>query len=203
MTTTSKNQYADFWQGRYDEQVTPWDLGAVSPHFSSVLENASLPIGKMLVPGSGRAHDAAFFAQRGFEVTAVDYTKGAYIEASKLYGSLENLTIIQDDIFHLPDSFDDQFDYVLEHTCYCAINPSRRQDYVTMCHNVLKPNGQVIGVFWNIEDPDGPPFGTTPEQLTAQFQPEFTLLSLDPVLKNTTGRGGQEFVGHFQKNQIQ
>ena len=140
MTTDLKNQFVDFWQERYDEQITPWDLGQVSPHFEQFLQFTQLPLGKMFVPGCGRAHDAAFFAEQGFDVNAVDYTKGAIEEVQRLYGHLENLTLEQQDIFHLPKSFTNKFDYLLEHTCYCAINPKRRILYARVSSNKQKSN---------------------------------------------------------------
>ena len=66
------------------------------------------------------------------------------------------------DIFELPKLFNQSFDIVLEYTCFCAIDPARRKDYIEMVNHILKPEGELVGLLFPIDkDPndDGPPFG--------------------------------------------
>lgn len=184
----------NFWENRYEAENTPWDLAGPSPHFVDLLGQKPdfLKPGKMAVLGSGRGHDAACFAQAGFEVTGFDYAPGAIKLASKLYGKLARFE--RADIFDLADPaslYTENFDYVLEHTCFCAILPEQRLDYVRAVSNLLKPGGYLIGIFWEHRDTDGPPFSTTKADLEAAFAQAFESISrLDrtPV----SGRGGVE-----------
>ena len=173
----------DFWQNRYATHNTPWDLGEASPHFVEFLKQRPdwLKPGKMAVPGSGRGHDAALFAQAGFDVIGFDYAPGAIQEAQTRYGQIARFQ--QANLFDMaqPDSpWAGQFDYVLEHTCFCAILPQERPAYVKSVQNLLKPSGYLIGVFWEHQDPDGPPFSTTETQIRSDFQTAFELVSIQP-----------------------
>ncbi len=187
------NQYVDFWQDRYDTRQTPWDLGGPSPHFAHFLNihGAKFPPGRMAVMGAGRGHDAALFANAGFEVTAFDYAPGAVQEAKRLYGNL--FTPVQQDIFSLGSQYQNGFDYVLEHTCFCAIHPNQRQSYVEAVCSLLKPGGVLIGVFWEHDDPQGPPFPTTPDEIRQLFSEHFNIEQEEAFPASTSGRTGIEY----------
>ena len=72
------------------------------------------------------------------------------------------------------------FDVVFEHTCFCAIPPERRPDYVSAVASALRPKGCLLAIFYLDPglDPgeNGPPFGVTREELDALFGPRFTIL---------------------------
>lgn len=182
----------DFWEERYETGSTPWDLGGPSPHFVALLQEKPdwLKPGKMAVPGSGRGHDAALFAKAGFEVTGFDYSLAAVERAKDLYGKIANFE--HADIFTLSDSpFAGQFDYVLEHTCFCAILPKQRMDYAVMANSLLKPKGLLLGVFWEHTDTDGPPFITTMKDVQTIFETTFEILSVEEKTA-AAGRDGVE-----------
>lgn len=171
----------DFWQGRYDASNTPWDLGGPSPHFVELLKQppAFLKPGNMVVFGAGRGHDAALFAQHGFDVLGLDYAPGAVQAASQLYGSVARFE--QANIFDLVDPASPKagtFDYLLEHTCFCAILPQERSAYVQAAGNLLKPGGYLIGIFWEHGETDGPPFSTTEADLRRAFEPIFDVVDI-------------------------
>jgi SAM-dependent methyltransferase len=187
-------QDVDFWESRYAAENTPWDLAGPSPHFVALLAQKPtfLSVGKMAVLGSGRGHDAALFGKTGFDVTGFDYAPGAVKVASDLYSAYARFQVA--DIFALTDpvwSNLPAFDYVLEHTCFCAIPPERRTDYVQAVRHILKPGGYLIGVFWEHNEVDGPPFSTTEADLKGFFTPDFEVISIEN--KNpVAGRSGVE-----------
>jgi len=183
-----------FWQNRYDTGQTNWDLGQASPHFIALMQNPPgwLKAGKMAVLGCGRGHDAALFGKAGFEVTGFDYAPGAILEAHALYKDW--VSFQQANIFDLanPDSpWAGQFDYLLEHTCFCAIHPKERPAYAQSAKNLLKPGGILLGVFWEHNEPDGPPFSTTEAQLQQAFGADFEFVSQQD-LPPANDRGGVE-----------
>ncbi len=70
MTTGLK---LDYWEQRYQEGRTGWDLGQPAPPFGHLLAQQDAPQpGKMAVLGAGRGENALLFADRGFEVTGFD-----------------------------------------------------------------------------------------------------------------------------------
>ena len=83
--------------------------------------------------------------------------------------------------FALEDFLEDEppflFDWVFEHTLYCAIDPRERDHYVKAALRRLKPDGQYLAVNYLIPDEDGPPFGTTRDELLKRFSPHFDLVS--------------------------
>src|SRR5688572_22925855 len=61
-----------FWEGRYQEGRTRWDLGGPTPVFAELLESPAAPKpGRTLVVGCGKGHDVLYFARHGFDVLGV------------------------------------------------------------------------------------------------------------------------------------
>jgi SAM-dependent methyltransferase len=108
-----------FWEQRYQDHSTQWDLGMAAPPFVSLLASSAAPQpGKTAVIGCGQGHDAGLFAQHGFDVIGFDFAPSAIARAKNL-SQLREITcqFLQRDIFDLPSEFPAIFDYVIEHTC--------------------------------------------------------------------------------------
>ncbi len=114
---------ADKWEADYLRGSDGWDLGGPNPVFRNLLASGKLSPGKILVVCAGRGYDAREFAQHGFQVTAVDFSPSAAQEMEKLSDPGAPMEIMQHDLFTLPQDLNETFDYVLEYTCYCAIDP--------------------------------------------------------------------------------
>ena len=191
----------EYWENRYQEKTDRWDLGQAAPPFVSLLDSPRSPLpGKVAVLGCGRGYDALLFATHGFEVTGFDFAPLAIAGATALAQATgSSAKFLQRDIFDLPTEFPNYFDYVIEHTCFCAIDPSQRPAYVRLVHSILQPEGELIGLFWAHTRPGGPPFGTTPDQIQQYFEADFAILSLDRVTNSVPGRQGEEYLGRFRK----
>ncbi len=156
----------------------PWDLGTFSPPFKTFLESPSaVPPGKLAALGCGTGNDALLFAKHGFEVSAFDFAPSAIaatkekFEHAQLLG--KSAFVVQRDIFDLAE-FNGKFDYVLEHTCFCAIDPSRRPAYERTVRDLLKPNGKLIALWWLLErDSPLPPFSVSKTEIRELFSPNF------------------------------
>ncbi|HEY9660037.1 MAG TPA: methyltransferase domain-containing protein [Allocoleopsis sp.] len=190
---------ADFWEGRYQEGTARWDLGQPAPPFVSLLAGSDPPKpGKMAVLGSGRGHDALLFARNGFEVIGFDFAPSA-IGAATAAAQQQGLAaqFLQRDIFELTAEFEFCFDYVLEHTCFCAITPKQRPDYVKLVQSILRPQGELIALFWAHDRPGGPPFGVSVAELEQQFLPAFEVISFSPAINSVEGRA-EEYLARFR-----
>jgi SAM-dependent methyltransferase len=186
----------DFWEGRYQEGTTRWDLGQPAPPFVTLLDAADAPKpGRIAVLGAGRGHDALLFADRGFDVVGFDFAPSA-IEAAIATAQARGLSaqFLQRDIFDLPAEFAHQFDYVLEHTCYCAILPEQREDYVHLVRSILRPHGELIALFWAHDRPGGPPFGTSPDEILQRFSPAFEVVSIGQPTNSIESRKNEEYL---------
>ncbi|MEM9447267.1 MAG: methyltransferase domain-containing protein [Cyanobacteria bacterium P01_E01_bin.6] len=189
----------EFWEQRYQERTDRWDLGQPAPPFVHLLNSADAPTpGRMIVLGSGNGHDALLFAKHGFEVIGIDFAPSAIAHAQAA-AHAEHLTakFIQRDIFELANDWSGQFDYVLEHTCFCAIAPHQRSAYVSLAHELLCQNGELIGLFWAHSKPGGPPFGTTPDEIRDLFSQKFQHLNLHQATNSVPSRAPDEYLGRF------
>lgn len=167
-----------YWSQIYEQEANPgWNLGEPAEALKDMLPRLKIARSRVLVLGCGEGHDAALFAASGHFVTAVDISPLALERARKLYGHMPNLTFVEADLFKLPADFEQSFDVVFEHTCYCAINPERRKDLVKIWNRVLAPGGHLMGIFYTFEKRQGPPYGTSEwelrQRLRSSYQPIF------------------------------
>ena len=155
-----------FWQSHYSNGRIPWDLGAPTPTFARLAASGNYPPGQMIVLGAGRGHDARLFARHGFTVLAVDFASEAVAAMHLLDNPATPVQILQADIFALPKTMNGRFDYLLEYTCFCAIDPSRRGEYAALAVRLLKPDGLYIALAFPIgQRPGGPPFVVQPDDM--------------------------------------
>jgi len=189
------------WESNYEKHEDGWDLGGPTPVFKRIATNARFVPGRMLVPGAGRGHDAREFSRHGFEVTAVDFTAYAVNEMKRLADPNAPIEIFQQDIFTFPHEYDGAFDYLLEYTCFCAIDPQRRSEYADVVTRLLKPEGILIDLAYPLDNrKDGPPFGLTDSELLDLFQERgFKLLSREKSADSIPRRKEAEELFIFQK----
>src|SRR5262249_42258418 len=97
-----KSVGSDFWTNIYENGEPGWEFGRESVVLPSVLPRLKIPRSRVLVPGCGTGHDAAFFARQGHLVTGVDFSRPALERARVQYGDLKDLRFVQADVFSLP-----------------------------------------------------------------------------------------------------
>ena len=71
------------------------------------------------------------------------------------------------------------FDFVVEHTCLCALDPAQRPSYVRSVFNVLKSGGHLLAVFFNkVSDYSGggPPHPISLTEIEALFSEHFVFI---------------------------
>ncbi|SBO44448.1 methyltransferase domain-containing protein [Cyanobium sp. NIES-981] len=162
---------AEAWDARYREQRDGWELGRPAPPLEAFLRRHPLaprPPGVVLVPGCGRGHEAALLADLGFSAVGVDVSGEAVRRARQLHGARHpGIRWLQRDLFDgeglARQGLDSgSLDGVLEHTCFCAIDPAQRQAYIATAARLLRPGGWLLGLFWCHGRPGGPPWGSDP-----------------------------------------
>ena len=190
----------EFWEDRYQEGTDRWDLGQAAPPFVRLLNGIDAPPpGAIAVLGSGKGHDALLFAERGFEVTGFDFAASAIAHATETAQTRGlSAQFLQRDIFELGQEFADRFDYVLEHTCFCAIDPAQRSDYVNVVRSILKPQGQLIALFWAHTRLGGPPYGADPDEVLRQFTPSFEPVVFEQTQDSIASRQNEEYLARFR-----
>ena len=193
------------WDNRYQTKTDCWDLGCPAPPFIHLLDSPQAPKpGRIAVLGCGSGQDAMLFAAAGFEVVGFDFATSAIDRAMAAAKDrdLNNIQFLQRNIFELETEFHNSFDYVLEHTCFCAIDPLRRSDYVQTVKQLLRPNGTLIALFYTHNRSGGPPFGVKPKEVLAYFKADFTAIAFDKAKNSIDKRKGEEHLGIFQVRSV-
>lgn len=191
---------SQFWTDIYREEVKPgFDLQKPAPGLVDTLNKIKIPKSRVLVLGAGPCNDAAYFAQQGHLVTAVDFSEEAFSRARAQFGNLPNLQMVVADAFHLPGHFQQSFDLVFEHTCYCAIDPSMRGELVKVWRKVLVDRGHLLGIFFAMSKREGPPYGGSEWEVRERLKKGFDFLYWQRLRNSVEGRLGREFVVYAQK----
>ncbi|MCL4788471.1 MAG: class I SAM-dependent methyltransferase [Verrucomicrobia bacterium] len=164
-----------YWEERYQTREMPWEKGAPSPGLVDFLaSNPNLPGETVCVPGCGTGHDVREWAKAGFRAYGYDIAPSAIrlgrerTRAAGLQAEFRQLDFLREEP---PFPFDGLF----EHTLFCAIQPIERELYVNAVRRWLKPGGHFLAVNYLIPDRDGPPFGTTRQELWQRLSPHFDL----------------------------
>lgn len=189
------------WETHYQTGDTPWEKGEAHPGLVAYLKEIEFG-GRILVPGCGTGHDVRALASRGAEVVGLDVAPSAVRRAQSL-PSAGRESYLLGDLFALPDNLRGTFDGVFEHTCFCAINPSLRPDYVRSVHQALQPEGKLLAIFYldpGHDSPDeGPPFEVSIAELDRLFSPYFTVLQEWLPAGTYPGREGREWMRLSQR----
>lgn len=186
----------DFWEGLYARGADEWEMRRPHPSLVHFVETTPPPQGRIAVPGCGRGHDARFLARRGYEVVGFDFAPAA-VAAARGLAAAEGVDVAfeQHDIFALGREGAGPFDGVWEYTCFCAIDPRRRAEYVHTLARILKPGGWLLAVFFPVRPGrGGPPFPVSKAEvrrlLAGRFRIERALAPPRPVPR----RGGLEWM---------
>lgn len=184
---------ANTWNQRYLDGTTAWDKGVVAPPIARLLREGVVAAGASIaVVGAGRGHEAFEAARLGFRVTAFDYAPEATVALrATSQASGVSIDVVQGDVLRLHQTHARQFDAVLEHTCYCAIDPSERDAYVVAVSGALHPGGLLFGLFYNHGRPGGPPFDTTEADVRSRFV-GFSIERLVRARDSFSSRRGEE-----------
>jgi len=186
----------EFWEDVYARGGDGWELGRPAPPLVDVLDTMPPPRGRVAVPGCGRGHDARLLAARGYDVTGFDFAPAALSQARAL-ATREGVAATFDgrDVFTLGRELPNAFDGVWEYTCFCAIDPARRAEYVRSLAGTLRAGGWLLACFFPLRAlTPGPPFVVSPAEVRRLLTPAFTIERAFDPLRSARGRQGREWV---------
>lgn len=184
------------WQEAYEKRETPWEKGKPHPALLDFLATKGPFAGEIFVPGCGSGHDVRALSTPQNHVLGIDLAPFA-IEKARSFPKVGNEEYQLGDLFALPPALDEKFDVVFEHTCFCAIDPKRREDYAETIVRVLKPGGKFIAIFFpnpDVDEDEGPPFPVSVEELEKLFDGDFVVEGEWVPEQTHPGREGRELV---------
>jgi hypothetical protein len=192
---------AAFWSRLYDEGQDGWELGRAAPPLSRwVSDHSDLVRGRRtLVLGAGRGHDARLFARAGGQVIGVDFSARA-VDESRALAAAEGTAVEfrERDVFALRLDLE-RYELCVEHTCFCAIDPARRAEYVDVVADVLVPGATFVALFWVHARPGGPPFALSAAEIDGLFAGRFAEVERETPADSVATRLGQELLITYRR----
>ncbi len=209
-----------FWEELYAGGKDGWELGTPAPPLSAWLDSGvrfppadvrpwgsagAIPAPpqttmarspRLAVPGCGRGHDARLLAGHGYRVWGFDFAAAPIAEARAL-ARQDGVAVSYErrDIFTLDRDYAGFFDGVWEYTCFCAIDPARREEYARLIHALLRPGGTLLACFYPLrEGDDGPPFPVSQPEIERLLAPHFRIVQSGPPARSVERRQGLEWL---------
>jgi SAM-dependent methyltransferase len=190
--------HEQFWNTRWQNRQTGWDLGQASPPITSYVDQLTDKNIAILIPGCGNAYEAAYLLEKGFtNVTLIDIAQFPVQQLCERFNpdTDPRIHILHGDFFEHVGSYD----LILEQTFFCALDPSLRDAYVQKMASLLKPGGKLVGVLFNRDFEGGPPFGGHIEEYRDHFAPHFHVNIMEPCHNSIAPRAGSEAFIQLEK----
>jgi SAM-dependent methyltransferase len=193
-----------------------FDLARAAPALCDWLDGHRLLRGRALVPGCGRGHDVIELARRGFEALGVDFARTAIRDARALAAkSRVPARFLERDLFSLlvdprrqepwaaESALEEgSIDLWWENTCYCAVEPSRRDEYASIAARLVRSGGTLLFLAFPVDrrGARGSPFPIRAEEIARRFAPRFVLRTLAPPPRpSSPGRLGRELLAVLER----
>lgn len=181
---------SDYWENRYLEETTRWDLGTVSPpikEYIDQLENKEL---RIAIPGGGNSYEAEYLFKNDFtNVSVIDIAASPLENIQYRIPNFPKDRLIQEDFFNL----DMTFDLVIEQTFFCALHPNLRSAYAKKMHSLLATEGKIVGLLFDAPlYEDHPPFGGNKKEYQKLFTPYFDIEIMETATNSIESRAGRE-----------
>ncbi len=185
-----KNLSKEFWNQKYLDSNTPWDIGDVSPPLKSFIDQIKNKNIRILIPGAGNAYEAVYLFENRFQnVFVCDWAEEAFDSLKTQIPTFPKSHLLVSDFFEL----ELEIDLILEQTFFCAIDPNLRHKYVQKSADLLSSGGLIAGLLFASEFPmEGPPFGGTATEYRKLFEPFFEIETLEIAKNSIKPRLGNE-----------
>lgn len=189
---------SDYWEDRYQENITGWDLGVVSTpikEYIDQLDNKEIKIG---IPGGGNSYEAEYLFKSGFlQVYVIDIAALPLQNIQKRIPNFPKDQLLQQDFFDVEMTFD----LIIEQTFFCALAPTLRSAYAKKMHSLLTPKGKIVGLLFNVPlNKEHPPFGGNIKEYKKLFDPYFDIEIMETATNSVESRAGRELFIKMQKN---
>ncbi|MAB57078.1 MAG: SAM-dependent methyltransferase [Aequorivita sp.] len=191
------NYYEAFWNHKYLSGETGWDIGQVSTPIKEYIDQLSDKNLKILIPGGGNSYEAEYLFENGFNnVFVVDISSIPLKNLAERIPSFPKENLLHADFFELEDTFD----LILEQTFFCALDPSLREAYTDKMHQLLKPDGKLVGLLFNIPlNDDKPPFGGNKDEYEKLFSEKFKIEKMETAYNSIPPRARNELFFKLRK----
>jgi len=187
----------EFWDDRYLNENTGWDIGYASTPLSSYVDSIDNKNLKILIPGCGNAYEAEYLIEKKFSnITLIDISSVLTDRIKKKFEGDKRVTILNKDFFE----HEGKYDLILEQTFFCSLDLSMRTEYCMKMNTLLNPDGILAGVLFNTDfGKEGPPFGGSKTEYKKLFSKFFDIKILKECYNSIQPRAGKELFFIFKK----
>jgi len=181
----------EFWQKRWIDNKTGWDIGYAAPPITDLIDTLTDRDIRILIPGAGNGYEAEYLHKAGFgNVYVMDIAAMPLENLSKRVPDFPGEHLLNENFFEHKGLYD----LIIEQTFFIAIDPALRHEYVRKMKELLKPGGHLTGllIFRNDPSPGGPPYVDTKENYFKYFEGEFEINKFEIAQNSIKPRAGWE-----------
>ena len=181
---------SEFWESSNQNQQTGWDIGYAATPIKVYIDQLTNKDQKILIPGAGNSYEAEYLFNKGFKnIFILEFAESPINNFLKRVPNFPKEQILIENFF----DHRDKYDLIIEHTFFCALDPSLRESYVEKTSSLLKSNGKLIGLLFRIDfENDHPPYGGSPEEYERLFSPNFTFKIFETAYNSIKPRQDNE-----------
>ncbi len=197
----SKANEQQYWTKRYQEGSTGWDIGYPSTPLKEYIDQLTDKNISILIPGAGNAYEAEYLWKQGVQnVYILDISEFPLKQFHERNPDFPKTQLVLEDFFE----HETQYDLVLEQTFFCSFVPTNenRNGYVKHMAKLLKPNGKLVGVWFDIpltSTVEKRPFGGDKNLYMSYLSSFFKTITFEKCYNSIPPRMGSELFGIFQK----
>lgn len=178
-----------YWNQRYLDQNTAWDVGFVSTPLKQYFDGLEDKNMRILIPGAGNSYEAEYLKRKGFEnVFVCDFAEQPLLNLQKRCPLFRKSELMLCDFFTLSGTYD----LIIEQTFFCALDPSRRQEYFKKMHSLLPSGGKLAGLLFDCVFDSSPPFGGNMDEYKKYFKGLFSIEKFEKCFNSIEPRRGRE-----------
>lgn len=159
--------------------IPPWEIGKPQPVFVNAADRM---LGSVLDAGCGTGETSLFLAQRGHQVTGIDFLK-APIERARVKALERNCvaTFLEMDALEV-QTLSETFDTVIDSGLFHVFSDVDRERYVSAISAVTNPGGRLFLLCFSDQEPgEHGPRRVSRSELESSFSEGWEIESLDPV----------------------
>lgn len=189
-----------YWEEKYITNSTGWNIGAISTPLKEYTDQLTNKEATILIPGAGNAYEAEYLYNKGFQhVFILDIAQKPLQNFKLRNPSFPENHLLEEDFFKHQSTYD----IIIEQTFFCALHPNQRNSYAKKMHDLLAPNGKLVGLLFDFPlTPEGPPFGGSYDEYIKTFSPFFELSIFDRCNNSIKPRDNREFFMILKKKPL-
>jgi len=172
---------------------SPWDTNITPPEIVALIETDGLPAGRALDLGCGTGTNSIYLAQRGWQVTGIDFVGSAIRQArrkARQAGVAGQVNFLTDSVARLGQLDLPTIDLAMDIGCLHGLSPQQQAAYAEGLSAVARPGATYMLYAFQPREIGGDQLGLTADDVRQLFAPGFRVVHVDygedPVGESTS-----------------